>query len=230
MKKNNLWSSFEDVDVWIFDLDNTLYPSHCDLFSQMDVRMGKFVSSYLQVEYAEAKALQKKYFAEYGTTLRGLMELHGLDPKEYLQFVHDIDISHIKPDEKLNTALGRLEGRKIIFTNASEAHAQNISTQLGIEHHFEAVFDIYQSDFIPKPEMSVYKKLLIDLDIDPKKAVFFEDMAKNLLPAHELGMRTVWIPNEAHWSHEQSSGDHIHHVVDDLSDWLHELTSNKPID
>jgi len=225
MKNENMWSHFSDIDVWIFDLDNTLYPSHCDLFSQMDVRMGEFVSSYLQIEYDEAKAIQKKYFAEYGTTLKGLMTNHGLDPKEYLHFVHDIDVSHIKPDEKLNTALGKLEGRKIIFTNASEAHAQNVSTQLGIDHHFEAVFDIYQCDFIPKPDSSVYKKMLKELDIDPKRSIFFEDMAKNLVPAHELGMRTVWIPNTAQWSHEQSSGDHIHHVVEDLSDWLFELTS-----
>jgi len=223
------WSDFEKIDVWIFDLDNTLYPSHCDLFAQMDIKMGKFVANYLQIEYTEAKAVQKKYFNKYGTTLNGLMKCHGIDPKEYLHYVHDIDINHIQPDTKLDTALSKIDGRKIIFTNASKAHSDNVSRQLGIDHHFEDVFDIYRSDFIPKPEMSVYKKMLTDLDIDPARAVFFEDMAKNLLPAHKLGMKTVWVPNEAHWSHEQSDGDHIHHIADDLSDWLYMLVGSKPV-
>lgn len=230
MIKDTQWSHFKDIDVWIFDLDNTLYPAHCNLFAQIDIKMGEFVSNFLKIGHDEAKALQKQYFAEYGTTLNGLMTCHGLKPSDYLDYVHDIDLSRIEPDHRLSDALGRLEGRKIIFTNASEAHASNVSKQLGIDHHFEAIFDIHKSDFIPKPEISVYQKLLRDFDIDPKRAVFFEDMAKNLKPAHDLGMKTVWIPNTEKWSHEQSTGEHIHHVVDDLSDWFDKLLANRNAD
>jgi putative hydrolase of the HAD superfamily len=228
MKNIKKWSDFAHVNVWIFDLDNTLYPSHIDLFSQMDQKMGEFVSNYLGIAYDEAKAIQKKYFNQYGTTLNGLMSNHGLHPQEYLDYVHDVDISHIPPDTKLNAALDQLEGRKVIFTNASTKHALRVSKQLGIDHHFSDVFDIHRSDFVPKPEMAVYEQMLKELDIDPKKSVFFEDMAKNLKPAHELGMTTVWIPNEAQWSHEQSNGDHIHHIADDLTEWLTELIDGKP--
>ncbi|MBE7635421.1 pyrimidine 5'-nucleotidase [Sneathiella sp. P13V-1] len=227
IKKPN-WQDFDHIDVWIFDLDNTLYPSHCDLFVQMDKKMGEFVSQYLQVEYDEAKKIQKEYFSEYGTTLNGLMHRHGMDAAAYLEYVHDLEIDHIEQDIKLNEALDQLDGRKVIFTNASDAHARNISKQIGIDHHFDDIFDIHQSDFIPKPEMSVYKKFLEEFDIDPTKSVFFEDMAKNLKPAHDLGMKTVWIPNKAHWSHEQSEGEHIHYVADDLSQWLTDLVSDKP--
>ena len=192
--------------------------------------MGEFVSNFLNVGHGEAKALQKQYFAEYGTTLNGLMTCHGLKPADYLDYVHDIDVSHIEPDHRLSDALGQLTGRKIIFTNASEAHAQNVSKQLGIDHHFEEIFDIHKSNFIPKPEISVYRKLLSDLDIDPKRSVFFEDMAKNLKPAHDLGMKTVWIPNKEKWSHEQSTGEHIHHVVDDLTDWFEKLLISRNVD
>lgn len=227
MIKEPKWQHFEDVDVWIFDLDNTLYPAHCNLFAQIDIKMGEFLTRYLQIEYSEAKALQKKYFVEYGTTLNGLMQCHGMDPAEYLEFVHDIDVSHIDPDHRLNKALEKIEGRKIIFTNASEAHALNVSRQLGIDHHFEDIFDIHKSDFIPKPEISIYRKLLEDLDVDPVRSVFFEDMAKNLKPAHDLGMKTVWIPNMESWSHEQSGGAHVHHIVEDLSQWLETLISDR---
>jgi putative hydrolase of the HAD superfamily len=227
MIKEANWSHFKDIDVWIFDLDNTLYPAHCNLFAQMDVKMGEFVSNFLNIEYDEAKALQKQYFAEYGTTLNGLMACHGLSPQDYLDYVHDIDVSKIEPDLRLSEALEQIDGRKIIFTNASAAHAVNVSRQLGIDHHFEEIFDIHKTDFVPKPEKSVYERLLSELDIDPKRSVFFEDMAKNLKPAHELGMKTVWIPNQEKWSHEQATSDHIHHVVDDLSDWLHDLLASR---
>ena len=228
MNKKPNWKDFDHIDVWVFDLDNTLYPSHCDLFTQMDKKMGEFVSQYLQVEYDEAKKIQKEYFAEYGTTLSGLMHRHGMDPAAYLEYVHDLEIDHIEQDTKLESALDQLDGRKVIFTNASDAHARNISRQIGIDHHFDDIFDIHQSDFVPKPEMSVYEKFLKEFDIDPTKSVFFEDMAKNLKPAHELGMKTVWIPNTAHWSHEQSEGEHIHYVTDDLSTWLTDLVKDKP--
>ncbi|GLQ05447.1 pyrimidine 5'-nucleotidase [Sneathiella chinensis] len=222
------WSEFEDINVWIFDLDNTLYPSHSNLFAQIDQKMGEFVSRYLQVELAEAKAIQKKYFREHKTTLNGLMKVHGMPPDDFLDYVHDIDVSNLEKAERLSLALDQLEGRKIIFTNGTCEHATNVSRQLGIDHHFEHIFDIRQCDFLPKPELSVYQKLVSDLEIHPQQAVLFEDMAKNLKPAHEMGMKTVWIPTQEHWSHDLSDGDHIHHVAEDLPDWLHSLLETRP--
>ncbi|WP_169567296.1 pyrimidine 5'-nucleotidase [Sneathiella limimaris] len=221
------WTHFEDIDAWIFDLDNTLYPADCDLFSQMSVKMGEFVSNFLQVDLEEARRIQKHYFSEYGTTLNGLMKCNGVTPSDYLAYVHDIDISHIEPDTRLSNALDALEGRKIIFTNASEAHALNVASQLGIDHHFDAIYDIHWAEFTPKPAISIYEKMLADLKIPANRSVFFEDMAKNLKPAHDLGMKTVWIPNNAHWSHEDSGGDHIHHIADNLSEWLHHLVEDR---
>lgn len=228
MLKNSHWSDFSDINVWIFDLDNTLYPAHCNLFDQIDQKMGQFVANFLEVDHAEAKRIQKQYFHTYGTTLNGLMTCHDMHPDDFLQFVHDIDVSKLEKAEKLSNALEALEGRKIIFTNGSEDHANNVSKQLGIEHHFDDVFDIKKSDFVPKPEISVYQRLITELDINPSKAVFFEDMAKNLKPAHELGMTTVWIPNDEHWSHETSEGAHIHHIAEDLPAWLHALLETRP--
>jgi len=227
MKNENIWSQFADINVWIFDLDNTLYPAHCNLFAQIDKKMGEFVSDFLQIEHAEAKAIQKKYFHEYGTTLNGLMSRHDLKPDDFLHFVHDIDVSNLERADKLSAALDQLEGRKIIFTNGSEAHANNVSRKLGIDHHFDDIFDIKKSNFVPKPEVAVYEQLIKELGINPNKSVLFEDMAKNLKPAHDLGMTTVWIPNDEHWSHETSDGDHIHHIAEDLSEWLHALLENR---
>ncbi len=227
MEKTSQWSDFSEIDVWIFDLDNTLYPAHCNLFAQIDKKMGEFVSRFLDVELPEAKRIQKEYFHNYGTTLNGLMTCHDLHPDDFLHYVHDIDVSALARAERLSEALDALDGRKIIFTNGSEDHATNVSRQLGIDHHFEHIFDIRKSDFIPKPEISVYRKLVDELDIRPENAVLFEDMAKNLKPAHDLGMTTVWVPNPEHWSHETSDGPHIHHVAEDLADWLHNLLESR---
>ncbi|PHQ69472.1 MAG: pyrimidine 5'-nucleotidase [Sneathiella sp.] len=221
------WKDFAHIETWIFDLDNTLYPAHTNLFAQIDKRMGEFISDYLSVDLVEAKAVQKKYFHEYGTTLSGLMQHHDMKPDDFLNYVHDIDVSDLAAAPELSRALEQLVGRKIIFTNGSHFHAANVSSQLGIDHHFDHVFDIIAAEYQPKPHMDVYKKLTDDLEIDPTRAVLFEDMAKNLLPAHEMGMTTVWIPNEAHWSHDSSDGEHIHHMTDNLTQFLHELLADK---
>jgi putative hydrolase of the HAD superfamily len=228
MHNDPLWKDFDHIETWIFDLDNTLYPAHTNLFSKIDKKMGEFISDYLSVDLLEAKLVQKKYFKEHGTTLNGLMQNHGMDPKDFLDYVHDIDVSDLAIATDLSQALDQLEGRKIIFTNGSHFHATNVSSQLGIDHHFDHIFDIVASDYRPKPDIGVYQKLVEELEIDPAKSVLFEDMAKNLAPAHDMGMITVWIPNEAHWSHDNSEGDHIHYSTQDLAAWLHTLLDGKP--
>ena len=223
---NGSQGGFDHVETWIFDLDNTLYPAHCNLFDQVDKRMGAFISELLDVDLVEARKIQKTYYFEYGTTLRGLMECHRIEPEEFLHFVHDIDVSVIDPDHALSDALDRLEGRKLVFTNGSHAHAENVLGQVGIRHHFDQVFDIVDADYIPKPEQRAYDMFVAMRDVDATKAAMFEDIARNLHPPHAMGMTTVLVhspENESARFIDDQAGsgtDHVHHVTDDLAAFL----------
>ncbi|RED45028.1 pyrimidine 5'-nucleotidase [Aestuariispira insulae] len=210
-------------ETWIFDLDNTLYPERCNLFAQIDKQMGAFITDFLGVDHTEAKTIQKRYFLEHGTTLNGLMHHHGMDPAKFLHFVHDIDYSPVLRDDRLNTALEALPGRKLIFTNGTVAHADAVLDRIGIAHHFDGTFDIVAADYQPKPNAEPYHKMVAAFDVDPAKAVFVEDMAKNLKVPAEMGMKTVWVKTKAEWSSFGSEGGHVQHITDDLTDWLHAL-------
>lgn len=211
----------DTADTWIFDLDNTLYPSTCNLFDQVDKKMGAFISAYLNVDLEEARRIQKQYFREHGTTLNGLMTHHGMDPADFLAFVHDIDYSPVQRDEDLVDAIRRLPGRKVIFTNGTVPHANSVLDRLGIQDEFDVFFDIVASDYVPKPNPAPYDKLLAQHDIDPTRSVMLEDIARNLEHPAKLGMVTVWVKTDHHWSHDGAGeGDHIHHVTDDLAAWL----------
>lgn len=222
----------QSVDTWLFDLDNTLYPSRCNLFAQIDKKMGEFIENFFQIDAISAKKRQKDYFHRYGTTLRGLMTEHRMDPAEFLHHVHDIDVSALPPDPDLARAMGALPGRKMVFTNGTVPHAERILKQLRIDHHFDAVFDIVASEYIPKPDMAPYRKLLAEHGVDPARTVMFEDMAKNLRPAATLGMTTVWVVNERDWAQPTDGPDgdhvHIHHTTDNLGRWLCDLLPNNP--
>lgn len=212
------------IDTWVFDLDNTLYPAESNLFTQVAQRMGLFIADHFGIALDEAKAIQKRFFLEYGTTLNGLMTEHGMDPAPYLAYVHDIDLSVVPVDRRLDDRLADLPGRKLIFTNASAEHAENVLRHLGIRDHFEAIVDIIACDYKPKPDPAGYRRLLQEHGVAPTRAIFFEDTARNLRPAHDMGMATAWLPHRGKhrfaFAHEDSKGDHIHHVVDDLIDWL----------
>ena len=214
----------DDVSVWIFDLDNTLYPAACNLFAQVDVRINQYVANHLGLSLDEARVLQKQYFRDHGTTLRGMMTVHGVSPEDYLDYVHDIDVSPIPPNAGLDRALARLPGRKIIFTNGSVRHAANVTGRLGVSHHFDDVFDVAAAGYVPKPDPRPYDMLVERHGIQPETAVMVEDIARNLRPAAELGMTTVWIRTASDWGREDAEGDHIHHVADDLVDWLNTVT------
>ena len=211
--------------TWVFDLDNTLYHGVHGLFEQIDVRMRQYLANYLDVHEDEAFRVQKTYFREYGTTLRGMMINHQMDPKPYLDFVHDIDITAIPPNPALDAVLNTLPGRKLIFTNADFAHAERVLGRLGITDHFEGVFDIKDADYVPKPEPEVYDRLLKRFDFDPTQAVMVEDIARNLKPARALGMTTVWVRpvTECAISKEEPEGDHVDIETDDLVEWLESL-------
>jgi len=211
------------IKYWIFDLDNTLYSGKTKVFEQVDKKMSKYISNKLNVTIKEAKKIQKNYFYEYNTTLNGMIKNHKIDASEFLEFVHDIDIDFLKKDIKLNEELKKLTGKKIIFTNGSRKHAINVTSRIGIEQHFDDVFDIVDSEFMPKPAMEPYKKLVEKHKIDPKLCVFVEDIARNLKPAYEMGMKTVWIENDEPWAKKFSDSNFINYKTNDLSEFLKKI-------
>lgn len=210
------------AETWVFDLDNTLYSGVHGLFEQIDVRMKAYLARFLDISEDEAYRVQKSYFKAHGTTLRGMMLNHAMDPVPYLDFVHDIDVSAIPAAPQLDTQLSRLSGRKIIFTNADLPHTERVLNRLGIADHFDAVFDIHEAGFIPKPEPQVYDTLVARFAIAPARAVMVEDIARNLEPAARLGMATVWVKpiTECPVSKEQPTGPHVDFETDDLVAWL----------
>ncbi len=213
-------SDLAHVEAWIFDLDNTLYPAGCNLFSQVDRRIGEFISRYLGIAVGEARRLQKRFFREHGTTLRGLMTVYGIAPEGFLDFVHDIDLSLVPPSDALAGSLARLPGRKFIFTNASKGHAARVVERLGVAEHFEGVFDIAAADYLPKPDPRPYRRLVEHFGIEPEASVMVEDIARNLAPAAALGMTTVWVPGRDEWSLAGADSAHVHYVAEDLPGWL----------
>ncbi|HXP98150.1 MAG TPA: pyrimidine 5'-nucleotidase [Telmatospirillum sp.] len=211
------------VESWIFDLDNTLYPASSNLFAQIDVKMRQFIAEALDLTLDEAYALQKHYYREYGTTLRGLMLVHNIEPGIFLAYVHDIDCSVLPLAPDLDAALGQLPGRKIIFTNGSERHAENVLARLNLTRHFDAIFDIQAADYIPKPKAETYNRMADFCGIDTRRSAMFEDIARNLAPAAAAGMTTVWVREDGHagWgSGADNDVSHVDHVTNDLAGWL----------
>ena len=181
------------INTWIFDLDNTLYSADSGIFQQVHILMGDFVSQHLNIELQEAKTLQKKYYKQHGTTLRGMMDNHGVDPDHFLTEVHKLDYSIVGPDKDLNQQLEKLEGRKIIYTNANRQHVDNVLKRLELTHMFKEIFDIKNANYIPKPEISPYQQIIKNFDIDTSSAIMFDDIAKNLVPAKNVGFTSVWV-------------------------------------
>ena len=208
---------------WIFDLDNTLYSGETRVFEQVDKRMSKYISEKLNVSILEAKEIQKNYFYKYNTTLNGMMKNHKIEANEFLEFVHDIDIDFLKKDMPLGEELRKLEGKKIIFTNGSKKHALNVIQRIGIDQYFDDIFDIVDCNFIPKPKMEPYKKLVEKHKIDPNLCVLIEDIARNLKPAYEMGMKTVWIENKEPWAAKFSDSDFINYRTKNLTEFLKKI-------
>ena len=218
---------FDAVETWVFDLDNTLYPHHLNLWQQVDARIRDYIVGFLNVTPDEALRVQKDYYRRYGTTMRGLMEEHGLDPDKFLAVVHEIDHSPLTPDPALGAAIASLSGRKLILTNGTRRHAEAVMRRLEIEQHFDDVFDIVAADLEPKPRPQVYDRFLKRHGVDPAKAAIFEDLARNLEVPHALGMTTVLVVPEKTrevfregWELEGRDAAHVDHVTDDLTGFL----------
>jgi len=221
---------FSHVDTWVFDLDNTLYPRHLNLWQQVDERIREFVAKFLDVGHEEAFRVQKDYYRRYGTTMRGLMAEHGLNPDDFLDFVHEIDHSPLEPNPALGSAIEALPGRKLILTNGTRKHADAVTRRLAIDHHFEGVFDILAAELEPKPSPQTYDRFLEAHGVDPASAAMFEDLARNLAVPHALGMTTVLVVPAGtrevfreSWEMEGPGEPHVDHVTDDLAGFLQQI-------
>jgi putative hydrolase of the HAD superfamily len=220
-------SQFAGVNAWVFDLDNTLYPRHTNIYAQVDTRIREYVERLLKLAPEEAQRLQKEYYRRYGTTLRGLILEHGITPDDFLEYVHDIDHSPVEPDPRLAAAIATLPGRKFILTNGSRKHAENIAGRLGFTDHFEDIFDIVWCELVPKPHRSAYDRLIAATGVAPRQAAMFEDLSRNLEVPHTLGMATVLVvPGGTReivtedWEMEGRDAAFIDHVTDDLGAFL----------
>jgi len=222
--------TFDHIETWVFDLDNTLYPHHINLWQQVDVRIRDFVADYLKVPKDEAFKIQKDYYRRYGTTMRGMMTEHGIHADDFLAYVHEIDHSPLEPNPAMGAAIEKLPGRKLILTNGSRAHAGKVLERLGIGRHFEDVFDIVSAELEPKPASRTYQRFLKLHGVDPAKAAMFEDLARNLVVPHDLGMTTTLVVPDGtknvvreDWELEGRDAGHVDHITDDLTGFLQKL-------
>jgi putative hydrolase of the HAD superfamily len=211
------------IDSWIFDLDNSLYPASCDLFALIDIRMGEYIQRLLGVDPVEARRVQKSYFHEHGTTLAGLMASEGVDPHDFLDYVHDIDLARITADPALVAAIDRLPGRKFVFTNGDKDYAARVLDKLGLANAFDGMHDIHAMDYVPKPDPRAYAGMCQRLGIAPERALFVEDMARNLKPAKALGMTTVWVDNGSERGSHEADDAFIDYRTQDIGVWLNEI-------
>lgn len=214
-----------DVHHWILDLDNTLYPEATNLFLQIGERMKTFIADLLAVELEEAHEIQKNYLVEYGATLRGLMEHHDVEPHNFLDYVHDVNLDVIPPDPHLVDSLECLPGAKYVFTNGTRAHAEAVLERIGAAAVISEIFDIEAANFLPKPNPRTYAALVGRFGIEPRKAVIVEDMARNLKPAHDLGMTTVWLNTGGQWGRVGYDPAHVDIEIEDLAAWLNGLVA-----
>lgn len=212
---------FRHIDTWIFDLDNTLYRADNAVFAQIEERMTLFIVEKLGRTLDEAASLRQRYYREYGSTLFGLMAFDAVDPEDFLAYVHDIDLSVLSPNLALNKAFERLDGRRFIFTNGCRHHARRVLDRIGLMKSFDEIWDIRSVGFLPKPKAEAYDAVVAAGAVAPRSAAMFEDLACNLLPAHALGMTTVWIRNGE--APQEPQVAHIHHEIDDLAEFLHAI-------
>ncbi len=215
------------IDSWIFDLDNSLYPASANLFALIDVRMGEYIQRLLRCDPDEARRVQKDYFREHGTTLAGLMAANNVDPHDFLDYVHDIDLARISADPTLVAAIDRLPGRKFVFTNGDEAYARRVLDRLGLANLWDGLHDIHAMNYVPKPNPPSYAAMCERHGIDPRRALFVEDMARNLKPAKALGMTTVWVDNGSEHGNHGADPDFIDYRTHDIGAWLTEILGDE---
>jgi putative hydrolase of the HAD superfamily len=214
---------FSNIDVWIFDLDNTLYPAESQFMGLVEVRMTGFVARLTGLPWDEACALQKKYLAEQGTTLAGLMANHGVSPHDFMDYVHDVPLDRLTPDTALHAGLARLPGRRLVFTNGSAKHARRVLDHLQLSQFFDDIFHLESAAFVPKPNRATYEAMLQAHAVDPRRAAFFEDSERNLKPAAELGITTVLVGPHA----LANEADFVQYRTAELAPFLNSIRVRK---
>ena len=215
----------QKINTWIFDLDNTLYSADSGIFQQVHKLMGEFISKNLKMDMVEAKKLQSKYYKQHGTTLRGLMDNHGVEPDYFLDEVHKLDYSIVGPDEILNKELEKIQGRKIIYTNANKKHVVDVLERINLANFFDEIFDIKMANYIPKPEIRPYEQIIDIFNINPSSSAMFDDIAKNLVPAKKVGFTPVWVDaGYENFSDDiQASKDYLDYSTRNLSSFLKDI-------
>ena len=222
-------SLVKQINTWIFDLDNTLYSADSGIFQQVHQLMGKFVSNHLNISIEDAKIIQKKYYKQHGTTLRGMMDNHGVDPDHFLAEVHKLDYSIVDPNKKLNEELKKLGGRKIIYTNANMQHTLDVLERIELSNFFDEIYDIKRANYIPKPELAPYEQMIKQFDINTKSAAMFDDIAKNLVPAKNVGFTSVWIDaGYENFSDDiEASKKYLDHKTTNIAEFLEDVNKGK---
>ena len=215
---------FAHVRDWIFDLDNCLYPAGSKLFELIDERMTAYIQRLLNVDPVEARRVQKMHFHGSGTTLAGLMKHHDVDPHHFMGDVHDIPLDRLVRDDRLVASLAKLPGRKFIHTNGNADYAGKVLDRLGIAATVDHLHDIFAADLTPKPELHGYRKLLDQFEIEPTQAVMVEDMVRNLAPAKQLGMTTVWVDNCSERGFHGFDYAIVDYLITDVGEWLEEIS------
>ena len=215
--------NFEHIENILFDCDGVLYHQLDLVFGQVSKRMTKYISNKLNIDMQKAKELQTNYFHKYNTSLNGLMIHHDIPPREFLDYVHDIDLSFLDKDKVLRNELENMKLKKFVFTNGSKEHVKNITTTLGIDDQFDGVFDIVDAEYHPKPEARAFDLMVEKFKIDPTKTLYIEDIAKNLSIGKERGATTVWLINDEYWGKKESDKDYIDYKIENLSLFLKEI-------
>ena len=207
----------------LFDCDGVLYQDLEAVFGQVSRKMTEYISNKLNIDLKKAKELQTNYFHKYNTSLNGLMIHHEIDPKEFLDFVHDIDLSFLEKDAALRYELENINLRKFVFTNGSHDHVKHITTTLGIDDQFEGIFDIVDAEYHPKPEAKAFDLMIEKFKIDPKETLYIEDIAKNLSIGKERGTITAWLINNEEWGKKESDKEYIDYKIENLTLFLKEI-------
>tara|TARA_B100000965_G_scaffold111492_1_gene92050 strand:- start:14575 stop:15258 length:684 start_codon:yes stop_codon:yes gene_type:complete len=225
----------KNISNWVFDLDNTLYKAECGLFDKVHILMGRFIEENLKLSSGEAQALRSKYYHQYGTTLRGLMIEHKINPDDYLNYVHQINYDVVSPNESLRDIIKELSGKKYIFTNANYGHVEKVLEKLKMEGIFDGCFDISESDYLPKPHKEIYESFQKKFNLDNSSTAMFEDLHINLKEPFSMGWETVWVTNNLEYNLNKDVNQqediqrimrekgYISHVTDDLENFLNNV-------
>ena len=208
-----------DIDTWLFDLDDTLYPAETKLMDAIRSRITDYVMRLTGLDFGAARALQRGWFEEHGAALPGLLAAHDVSPEEFLEFVHDVPLGSVPADPRLDAALARLPGRRLVFTNGSAEHAKRVLAKIGIAGRFEDIFHIEAANLIPKPAPATFDRMIARHRVTSKTTAFFEDSETNLVHAAHLGMTTILVGPHA----LQSTADFIGHRSRHLVPFLQSL-------